>query len=192
MQTIEREDVLTKDEYEEVRPDFRRKIMRLKKDRIALVGGHATFHFESYDTMLYQVQEMIRAENLLKEYQIVEEIEAYNPVIPGKNELSVTLMFEYETKEEREQFLPLFVGIDEHVFLQIGDSEPIRAHFDSGQISEDKVSSVQYTKFHLTDEQAEALGQEGTVVRAIITHPHYQAQAVLGENIRRAIQNDPR
>ncbi len=191
MQLLKRENVLSKDQYEEIRPDFRRKIIRQKKDRIVGVGNHATFHFESYDTMLYQVQEMIRTENLLTEKLIEEEIEAYNPVIPGKNELSVTMMLEYETVEEREVKLPLFVGIDEHVFIQIGKTEPVKADFDAAQISEDQVSSVQYTKFRLTDEQTALLAREGTVVRAIITHPHYQTQAVLGENVRRAIQDDP-
>ncbi len=192
MEPVRREDVLSKDEYEQVRPDFRRRVMRLKKDRIVPVGDHATFHFESYDTMLYQIQEMVRVENLTEERLIEEEIEAYNPVIPGKNELSVTLMLEYETPEERERVLPLFVGIDQHVFVQVGDTEPIKATFDAGQISPEKVSSVQYTKFHLTDDQTQLLRQEGTVVRAIMTHPHYQAQAVLGENARKAIQDDPR
>ena len=59
-------------------------------------------------------------------------------------------------------------------------------------VTADKVSSVQYTKFGLTDAQAKALGQEGTIIRAIVTHPHYQAQAVLGENVRCAIQDYPR
>jgi len=141
--------------------------------------------------MLYQVLEMMRAENLVEERLLIEEIQAYNPVIPQTNELSVTIMFEYEMLEERDRVLPLVVGIDEHVFVQIGDTGRVKAVFDAGQISPDKVSSVQYTKFHLTDEQCHALKQTGTVVRAIVTHPHYQAEAVLGENVRRAIQDDP-
>ena len=191
MQTIKREDVLSIPDYEKIRPEFRRRIMRLKRDRIVAVGDHATFHFESYDTMLYQVQEMMRAESLNEERLILEEIESYNPVIPGKNELSVTLMIEYETKEEREEHLPHFVGIDEHVFLKIGDTDPIRATFDAGQISDDKVSSVQYTKFKLSDEQASLLQTSGTVIRAMITHPYYAEEAILGENVRKEIQRDP-
>ena len=191
MEQLTLDDIQSLEEYEKTRPEYRRKIIAMKRNRIVPVGSNCTWHFENRETMRYQVQEMIRAEGMTTPEQFQGELDAYNPLIPGKNELSVTLMFEYETREEREKYLPLFVGIDEHVFLQIGDTEPIKAEFDVGQISPEKVSSVQYIKFHLTDEQVALLKKEGTVLRAIMTHPHYEAEAVLGENVRREIQNDP-
>lgn len=191
MDLLTLDDLMTYAEYEVARPDYRRKIIGIKRDRVVAVGSNSTWHFESRETMRYQIQEMIRCEVMTEDEPIEGELEAYNPLVPGKNEISVTLMFEYETREEREEILPLFVGIDEHVFLQIGDTDPIQAKFDVGQITPEKVSSVQYVKFHLTDAQTELLREEGTVLRAIVTHPHYQVQAVLGENVRRAIQDDP-
>ncbi len=191
MELLTRDDLMTYQEYEAVRPEFRRNIIAMKRDRVVQVGGNSTWHFENRDIMRYQIQEMIRCEVMTEDEAIDQELEAYNPLIPRTNEISVTLMFEYETKEERERVLPLFVGIDEHVFLQIGDTDPIQAVFDAGQITPDKVSSVQYVKFHMTDEQTELLRTEGTVLRAIVTHPHYQAQSVLGENVRRALEDDP-
>ena len=191
MERLTLDDILSLEEYEKVRPEYRRKIIAMKRNRIVPVGTNCTWHFENRETMRYQVQEMIRAEGMTTSEQFQGELDAYNPLIPDKNELSVTLMFEYETREERQKYLPLFVGIDEHVFLQIGEMEPIKAEFDAGQISPEKVSSVQYIKFHLTDEQVARLKKEGTVLRAIMTHPHYKAEAVLGENVRREIQNDP-
>ena len=123
---------------------------------------------------------------------MAEELEAYNPLIPQRGELSATIMFEYETEQERAEMLPRFVGIDRHVWLQIGDTEPLLALFDRGQIDEHKVSSVQYIKWKLDDGHMDALGHEGTVVRIIIDHPAYQAQSVLAEETRKELMHDPR
>ena len=191
MEILTRDDLMTYAEYEVARPEVRRAIIAMKRDRIVEVGSNSTWHFENRDIMRYQILEMIRCEAMTEPKAIDGELGAYNPLIPLTNEISVTLMFEYELREEREKYLPLLVDIDEHVFLRIGDTDPIRAVFDAGQITPDKVSSVQYVKFHLTDEQTELLRTEGTVLRAIVTHPHYNPQAVLGENVRRAIQDDP-
>ncbi len=191
MELLTRDDLMSYQDYEVARPAYRRNIIAMKRDRVVQVGGNSTWHFENRDIMRYQIQEMIRCETMTEAEAIDGELDAYNPLIPGKNEISVTLMFEYETKPEREKYLPLLVRIDEHMFLQIGDTDPIKGVFDGEQITAEKVSSVQYVKFHLTDEQTTLLRKEGTVVRAILTHPHYQAQAVLGENVRRALEDDP-
>lgn len=187
-----RDEIRSKDEYEKARPDFRRRVMRIKDRRRVLVGRHCSVHFESRDTLLYQVHEMLRAENSWQRAGAVEdELEAYNPLVPGPGELSATIMFEYETPEERAEHLPRFVGIDRHVWLQIGETEPLLARFDAGQIDEHKVSSVQYIKWRLDDERRGLLKKEGTVVRIVIDHPHYEAQAVLSEQARDEIMRDP-
>jgi hypothetical protein len=192
MQPMTRDEIRSKDEYEKARPDFRRRVMRIKDLRRVLVGQHCSIHFESRDTLLYQVQEMLRAEDSWQRPGAVEdELEAYNPLVPGPGELSATIMFEYETPEERAEHLPRFVGIDRHVWLHIGEADPLLAEFDAGQIDEHKVSSVQYIKWKLDDERQRLLEKEGTVVRIVIDHPHYEAQAVLSEQARDEIKRDP-
>jgi hypothetical protein len=192
MELLTERDIQGKAEYEKTRPDFRRRIMTLKSKRRVLVGDHCSVHFESRDTMHYQVQEMLRAEDSWqRDGAMADELEAYNPLIPQRGELSATIMFEYETPEERAEILPKFVGIDRHVHLQVGDTEPVLATFDRGQIDEDKVSSVQYVKWQLDDERVALLGREGTVLRLIVDHPIYQAQAVLSEETRKEIAGDP-
>jgi hypothetical protein len=191
MERLTRQDIVPTSVYEATRDETRRRIIRTKRDRIVQVGDHMTWHFENRETMRYQVQEMMRAEGLTTEEQIAGELDAYNPIVPGPGELSVTMMIEYETPEERAIALPRFVHIDEHTFLKIGDSEPVPGVFDRGQISADKVSSVQYVKFHLNEKQIALLRQPGTVIRAVVTHPAYRAEAVLGENVRREIAEDP-
>ncbi len=191
MQLLTRADILGKDAYEQARPDIRRRVMLQKDKRRVLVGDHMTFIFENRDTMLYQVQEMLRAEgSWLRPGAIDDELEAYNALIPQRGELSATMMLEYESAEERARMLPRFVRIDEHVALTIGDTFPVLAAFDRGQIDEHKVSSVQYVKWQLSVEQRHMLKHEGAVVRLVVDHPAYAAQAVFSEETRKAIMHD--
>jgi len=193
MQVLTPGDITGKPEYEAARPELRRRIMVLKQRRRVLVGDHCSVHFENRDTMRYQVQEMLRAENSWGRPGAVEdELTAYNPLIPQPGELSATIMFEYTSAEERRDQLPRLVGIDRHVWLRIGDTEPLLARFDRGQIDQRGVSSVQYVKWSLDPGRVALLAQEGTVVRVIIDHPACPAQAVLAEETRRDIANDPR
>jgi hypothetical protein len=191
MQMLSKKEILSKTDYEQARPDFRRRVMLAKSKRRVLVGEHCSVHFESRETMHYQVQEMLRAEDSWERPGAVEdELAAYNPLIPGNGALSATIMFEYETQEEREEFLPKFVGIDRHVWLRVGETEPVLADFDRGQIDEHKVSSVQYIKWRLDEQRRALLKTEGTVVRIVIDHPSYQAQSVLSEQTRDEIGTD--
>lgn len=192
MELLTRADILDKQAYEQARPELRRRVMVQKDRRRVPVGGHVTLHFENRDTMHYQVQEMLRAEeSWLRDGALEDELAAYNPLIPQHGELSATMMIEYETAQERARMLPQFVRIDQHLWLQIGDTPRIRAQFDRGQIDEHKVSSVQYVKFALSDEQRRLLAADGTVVRIILDHPAYTAQAVVSEETRKAIAHDP-
>jgi Protein of unknown function (DUF3501) len=184
-------DILGKNDYEHARPEFRRRIMVQKDKRRVHVGEHMTIHFENRDTMRYQVQEMLRAEgSWTRPGAVEEELLAYNALIPRTGELSATLMLEYATAEERERFLPEFVGIDRHLWLHIGETPRVLATFDAGQIDEHKVSSVQYIKWHLSAEQRQALATDGAVVRLSCDHPAYVAQAVCSEDTRKAIMHD--
>jgi hypothetical protein len=193
MELLTHSDIIGKDAYEHIRDDFRRRVMKQKDTRRVAVGDHCTFLFENRDTMRYQVQEMLRAEESWnRPGALDDELEAYNALVPRRGELSATMMLEYETPEERAAMLPQFVGIDRHVHLHIGEVPPSSASFDRGQIDEHKVSSVQYIKFTLSDEQMQLLETDGVVVRLVIDHPAYRAQAVLAETARQAIAGDCR
>ena len=192
MQPLTKSDILDRVAYEQARPELRRHVMVAKDKRRVLVGDHVAFHFENRETMHYQVQEMLRAEDSWhRPGALEEELDAYNPIIPKSGELSATMMIEYVTAAERALMLPQFVQIERHVWLRIGDSAPILATFDRGQIDEHKVSSVQYVKFALSGEQRRLLTADGTVLRLSIDHPAYTAQAVLSEETRKAIAHDP-
>jgi hypothetical protein len=177
MKKITRDDVMDGDAYEREREASRRRIMVVKAKRRLPLGNHATLHFESRDTMLYQILEMLRAESSWDRPGAVEdEIEAYEPLVPGNGRLTATLMFEYETAEERTRWLSQLLGIDRHLWLQIGDIEPVAAVFDDAQVSPTRISSVQYVAW--------------TVVRVVIDHPDYEALAVLSEETRNELATD--
>lgn len=191
MQPLRKQDILGGAEYERNRPDLRRRVMALKNRRRVAIGEHATLHFETRDTMLYQVHEMLRAESSWERPGAVEdELDAYNPLVPSGRELSATLMLEYESPEERAERLTQLLGLDQHLWLHVGTTEPVKATFDSAQVSPTRISSVQYVKWPLSDEQAELIKTEGTVLRVVVDHPGYQAQAVLGEETRRELAAD--
>lgn len=192
MQPLTTADVLDNQAYEQRRPDLRRQLMVQKEKRRVAVGEHVMFHFENRDTMQYQVHEMLRAEDSwLRDGAVNDELDAYNPIIPRSGELSATMMIEYATAAERALMLPQLVGIERHVWLRIGETAPVPAAFDDSQIAEHKVSSVQYVKFLLSDEQRHLLKADGTVVRLVLDHAAYTAQAVLSEETRKAIASDP-
>jgi hypothetical protein len=191
MQRIQKEEIVGCEQYESMRPEFRRRVMALKNQRRVMVGEHVVVHFETRDTMLYQVYEMLRAENSWDRPNAVEEeLEAYNPLIPGDGFLSATMMLEYETPEERSVHLRELVGLDRHVWLQVGDTDRVAAVFDNAQVSPTRISSVQYIRWPLDDVRRRLVATEGTVVRIVIDHPHYQARAVLGESTRRELARD--
>ena len=188
---LSRDDIPTAAEYEQTREQYRRQIMVQKQPRRVLIGSNCSIHFENREIMRYQVLEMLRAEGTFTNADAIEdELHAYNPLITQPESLSATLMFEYPTEEERQHHLTELVGIDRHVWFQVGETSRIPGEFDAGQIDVHKVSSVQFIKFSLTAAQQQIVNTPGSVLRIVIDHPHYQGVAVLGEETRRAIAQD--
>src|SRR5215469_6484695 len=115
MKPIERGEVLGLADYETIRPHFRARVIEEKKRRRLSVGPRATALFENRDTVLLQIQEMLRTERITREAAILHEIETYNDFIPNDDELSCTLMIEIDDKDERERFLESARGLEEAV-----------------------------------------------------------------------------
>ncbi len=184
-------DIMSAVAYERARPDLRRRVMQLKNRRRVLLGEHASLHFESRETMLYQVHEMLRAESSwLRPGAVEGELEAYNPLVPGSGELSATLMLEWESPAERAHWLSALRGLEHHTWLKVDDTEPLPATFDRAQASPTRISSVQYLRWALDDERQQRLATEGTAVWVILDHPAYASRAVLSEETRRELVTD--
>ena len=151
---ISREDIMPLDVYTKNRRDLRKNIVEFKKDRRVALGPYATFYFESYETMLAQVQEMLYIEKGGDE-QLNDELAAYNPLVPNGKELTATLMFEIDNPVSRAAFLGKVGGIEKKVFMKV-EGEKIKAlpEEDVDRTSaEGKASSVQFIHFKFTEEQ---------------------------------------
>lgn len=157
-------------EYEKVRDDFRARVMAIKDARRVAVGPYLNFLFENRDTMHYQIQEMMRVERITEEEAIAHEIKTYNGLIPGAGELSATLLIEIDNPNVRDFKLRELVGLDEQVFLLIDRDYQIQAKFDDMQFNTEKMSSVQYIRFELGEQGAEALKNTDSV-EFLTTHP---------------------
>ena len=171
---ILKEDIMALDSYMKNRKELRKNVVNFKKDRRIALGPYATFYFESYETMLAQVQEMLYIEKGGDE-QLKDELTAYNPLIPNGKELIATLMFEIDNPVSRSAFLSKVGGIEKKIFLKI-DGESIKAipEEDVDRTSaEGKASSVQFIHFKFSDEQIQKFKSEGVEVEIGMNHGEY-------------------
>ena len=182
---IQKEDIIPLDVYTEKRRELRKSIVDYKKNRRVALGPYATFYFESYETMLAQVQEMLYIEKGGDE-QLQDELSAYNPLIPKGKELTATLMFEIDNPISRAAFLGKVGGIEETVFMKI-NGEKIKAvpEEDVDRTSaEGKASSVQFIHFNFTDDQIEKFQSDSSEIELSIDHKEYSHSTKLSkENI---------
>ena len=182
---IQKEDIIPLDVYTEKRRELRKNIVDYKKNRRVALGPYATFYFESYETMLAQVQEMLYIEKGGDE-QLQDELSAYNPLIPNGKELTATLMFEIDNPISRAAFLGKVGGIEETVFMKI-NGEKIKAVPEEDvdrTSSEGKASSVQFIHFKFTDDQIEKFQSNSSEIELGIDHKEYSHSTKLSkENI---------
>ena len=171
---IQKEDIMPLDIYTIQRKDLRKKIVDFKKDRRIPLGPYATFYFESFETMLAQVQEMLYIEKGGDE-QLNDELAAYNPLVPNGKELTATLMFEIDNPVSRAAFLGKVGGIEEKVFMKIdGDIVKAVPEEDVDRTSADgKASSVQFIHFQLNEEQINKFKSKSSLIELGIDHSEY-------------------
>jgi len=184
-------DLLPADEYERRRNDFRRRIIELKENRRIAVGDLVTLVFENRDTILFQVQEMIRAEHIVAAERIREEVETYNEQIPGPGELSATLFIEITESRDVKQTLDRFQGIDQGltVGLQLG-KEKVYGVFEQGRAKEDKISAVHYVRFRVSNNEKAQLAKLTEPIEIFIHHSGYQARDAVPDKMRMALLQD--
>ena len=182
---IQKSDIMPLDAYIKNRKELRKNIVNFKKNRRVALGPYATFYFESYETMLAQVQEMLYIEKGGDE-QLHDELIAYNPLIPNGKELTATLMFEIDNPISRAAFLGKVGGIEEMVFMKI-NGEIVNAvpEEDVDRTSaEGKASSVQFIHFNFTDEQIQKFKSSDVNIELGVDHREYSHTTKLSkENI---------
>ena len=185
MNLLTPQDLLSAAQYEENRADIRQRIITLKKRRRISVGELVTLVFENRETLLFQIQEMIRIERIFDPGKIQEECDVYNALLPGHNELSATLFIEITDSEKIQSLLDSFQNIDQAdtVGLKAGDTS-VFANFEAGHSKEDKISAVHFVRFPTTPTFRDLLAQDEVPAFLTILHPQYRTEAPVSQELR--------
>lgn len=188
MNKVDRSELLGLGDYEGIRAQFRGRMIEAKKRRRISVGPHMTFVFENHDTVLLQIQEMLRTERISAEKAIAHEIATYNEIVPGEGELSATLMIEYDDPAERSQALDALADVGEHMAIAIGaESYPARFRPLPGE-EEGRLPAVNYLSFSPGRAAAAAL-REGPA-RLVVSHPAYSHEEEFTASARGELADD--
>ncbi len=188
---ITRDDIMDVDAFAQIRAERRKELLPFKKLRRIDVGPVCTFYFESYDTMLFQIHEMLHIERG-GDAQIADELDAYNPLVPRGSELVATVMFEINDPVKRLQTLLSLTHIEKHLFVKIADDTVYCvAEEDVERTGEDgKTSSVHFVRFPLTAAQKAAFADPDVQVIVGTDHENYAHMAVLSQASRDELAKD--
>jgi hypothetical protein len=189
MRPITASDVRGPKLYAGFRDDLRKRVMEHKAARRVIVGERVSLVFEDRLTLLFQIEEMLRIENITEPGKVQEEFDVYNALMPDARSLSATLFIELPPAADARVELGRLVGLDEHVVLHIG-SHPVRAAFEPGRSEVDRISAVQYLRFVLDDAARAALATAGTALALEVDHPNYRPRIPLGEATRASLAKD--
>jgi hypothetical protein len=190
MRKLTPEDVLPLDEYLRVRDEMRPRIRAQRARRRVAAGDRVSLHFENRDTVLFQIAEMMRVENIRDAGKIAEEVRVYNDLIAGDGELRATFFVEITDRERIREDLDSLIGLESRGLYLVVDGERIPAEFEPGHAREDRISAVHYVRFQLTPEQRRAIAGGGAAVEVLIDHPGYSARATLSGDTRAALAED--
>jgi hypothetical protein len=190
-QQITREDLMSLEQYAEKRGEFRQQVIEHKKHRQLPLGPNATLYFEDRLTLLYQIQEMLRIEKVFEADGINEELEAYNPLVPSGRNFKATFMIEYPDPLVRAAQLEKMVGIEDLVWMQIGefDRSWSIADEDLERSTESKTSAVHFLRFEISDDMAQAL-KDGAAWQVGVQHPVYSYELAVEGDTRASLLND--
>jgi hypothetical protein len=189
MKKVERNELLGLGDYEGIRERFRTRIIEAKRARRVTLGDELSLVFENRDTLLWQIQEMLRTERITNEKAIAHELETYNELMPGDSELSATLFIEILERERREEMLTRLCAIEEHVAFEI-DGEQCRATFEEGRRDRGRAAAVQYLKFPLTPKARDALRARRGTAHLVFDHPAFSARIALGPKTLDSLSED--
>jgi len=185
-------DVLNFFEYEKVRDEMRGRVIALKRVHRVSVGRYLSFLFENRDTLLFQIQEMCRAERITDAARIQDEIDVYGALLPRAGELSATMMIEIEDKAQIKPVLDRFMGIDtgQHVWMQVGREFAVPGEFEAGHSDEErgKLSAVHFVRFAFPEPAIRAFRE--SEVYLVADHPAERARARLAERTKAALVED--
>jgi len=191
MRPLTPHEILNLYEYERVREARRRAVIELKRARRVQVGRYLSFVFENRETVWSQIQEMCRAERIVDDTKIGEEVEVYNALLPAPGELAATMLIEIEDSAQIKPVLDKLLGIDtrDYVRLEVGP-HTILGLFEAGHSNEDKgkISAVHFVRFLLPPDAWRDF--ERQEVALVVEHPNEHARTVLSPETKRSLAQD--
>jgi hypothetical protein len=188
MKPVDRNEILDLGAYEQIRDRFRARVIEEKKRRRVALGSNMTALFENHDTVLCQIQEMLRTERITAEKAVLHEVDTYNELVPGKDELSATIFVEYDDREERERMLEKLAGLETKFYVLVGQERHAVVP-DPRNDRQDRTTAVHYVKFPLSPASAEAI-RKGGPVSVGVDHDAYRVEVALPSDVRAALAED--
>ena len=184
---LSRADLWSLEDYSVHRASFREAVLAHKKNRRVLIGQHIQLIFEDQTTIKYQIQEMLRIEKIFEAAGIQEELDAYNPLIPEGKNWKCTLLIQYGDIDERRRRLADLVGIEDKIWVQVGDGQKIWpiADEDMDRSKEDKTAAVHFMRYELTDVDR-AAAKAGAEIVLGVEHVAYPSEPVVLPEVSKA------
>lgn len=188
------DDIADQRAYEREREEFRAHMIQVKRRRRVAIGDIMTIMFENRDTMRLQIQEMVRVEKVLTDEGVLEELKAYNPMIPNPGQLCATLFLELTSEDQVREWLPKLAGLENSISLQLSDGSSVAGEIDAqhaaGLTRDDVTAAVHYLTFNFTPAQVEAFAAGD--VNVVCAQPNYVRTAALSSDTRSELLTDLR
>ena len=188
---LERQDLLTLEEYAEKRSSIRQETIQVKKLREVHLGDHIRMIFENKQTVQYQIQEMLRIEKIFESSEIQDELDVYNALVPDGSNLKATMMIEYSDVAERIVALKELIGVEKSIYFQVGNHEkafPI-CNEDLERETDVKTSAVHFMRFEFTQEMINDF-ISGSTIKVGSTHPNYDYEMTLETESQKVLSGD--
>lgn len=184
-------DLLSLEEYDKSREEIKRNLLLHKKNRSIKIGDNVLLLFEDYETIKYQVQEMLRIEKIFKEKDIQDEIDAYESLIPDGNNLKATMLIMYTDVNERKVMLNKLCDLENRVWLSINNSKKIFAVSDEDleRSRDEKTSAVHFLRFQLSDLDKKLFKETAEIIIGI-EHKEYDYETKLNRDIKSSLAKD--
>ncbi len=192
MKPVHRNEILPIGDYEAIRPHFRARVVAEKKARRVEIGEHISAVFENHDSVLLQIQEMLRTERITAEPAILHEIDTYNDLVPGDGQVSLTVFVEIPDKPTRDRMLVELAGLEDTIGVEVdGEVFPAAGKLPDGFV-EGRTTAVHYLKATLDAGAVAALAGGTARVAVVVDHPKLAARAEIGKRTRESLAGDLR
>ena len=191
MKKLTNADLLSLEEYDSNRESIKKGVIEAKKNRSINIGNNIVILFESFETIKYQVQEMLRIEKIFKKEEIEEEIGAYQALIPDGNNFKATMLIMYPDVEERRKMLEKLNGIENKMWLSINQSSKIyaKADEDLDRANDEKTSAVHFLRYQLNSEEVDSFKNSDNVQFGV-DHDEYSTSIKIAKDTYQSLLRD--